>query len=240
MTQQSLIKDQQKAQLKRTFRKDLKANVELRLFTQRPSPITVPGRECKYCVETQQMVEDLAALSPKLSLEVIDIFSQPELAKEEGISRVPALAFGPKGKAKLRFFGIPGGYQLSVLVENIRTMSRGVSPLSIATRKGLRGIDQLVHIQVFVTPTDTECPPVARLAHASALENENITADVIEIEEFPALAQQYGIRSVPMTIVNEITQIAGLTSEQEFVEKILQYGVRPEIAKEIESAPVQA
>ena len=41
MTQQALIQDQQKAQLKRTFRKDLKADVELRLFTQRPSPIAV-------------------------------------------------------------------------------------------------------------------------------------------------------------------------------------------------------
>ena len=39
MTQQALIEDQQKAQLKRTFRKDLKTEVELRLFTQRPSPI---------------------------------------------------------------------------------------------------------------------------------------------------------------------------------------------------------
>ena len=42
MTQQSLIQDKQKSQLKRTFRKDLEANVEMRLFTQRPSPIAVP------------------------------------------------------------------------------------------------------------------------------------------------------------------------------------------------------
>ena len=115
-------------------------------------------------------------------------------------------------------------------------MSRGVSPLTMATRKALRGINQPVQIQVFVTPTDTECPPVARMAHALAIENENITADVIEIEEFPALARQYGIRSVPMSIFNEIMQIAGLTSEQEFVDKVLQCGV----SKGSESAPIQA
>ena len=235
MAQQTMIQEQQRSQLKRTFRKDLKADVEMRLFTQRPSPITVPGRECRYCVETQQMLEELVALSPKLRLEVIDIFAQPELAKDEDIVRVPALAFGPKGKAKLRFFGIPGGYQLSVIVENIKTMSRGVSPLSMDTRKRLQSINQPVQIQVFVTPADTACPPVARLAHALAIENEKITADVIEIEEFPALARKYGIRSVPMTIVNEITKITGLTSEQEFVDKILQCGVRRESA----SAPAQ-
>ena len=236
MAQKTLIQEQQRSQLKRTFRKDLKADVEMRLFTQRPSPITVPGRECRYCVETQQMLEELVALSPKLRLEVVDIFAQPELAKDEDIVRVPALAFGPKGKAKLRFFGIPGGYQLSVIVEDIKTMSRGVSPLRMDTRKGLREINQPVHIQVFVTPADTASPPIARLAHALAIENEKITADIIEIEEFPALVQQYGIRSVPMTIVNEITKITGLTSEQEFVDKILQCGVR----KEHESIPIQA
>jgi len=236
MAQQTMIQEQQRSQLKRTFRKDLKADVEMRLFTQRPSPITVPGHECRYCVETQQMLEELVALSPKLRLEVVDIFAQPELAKDEDIVRVPALAFGPKGKAKLRFFGIPGGYQLAVIVENIKTMSRGVSPLSMATRKGLREINRPVQIQVFVTPTDTACPPVARLAHALAIENEKITADVIEIEEFPALVQHYEIRSVPMTIVNEITKITGLTNEQEFVDKILQFGIR----KESESTPAQA
>lgn len=236
MTQQPLIQDQQKAQLKRTFRKDLKADVELRLFTQRPSPIAVPGRDCRYCAQTQQMLEELAALSPKVSLEIIDVYDQTGLARSEGISRVPALAFCDKEKAKLRFFGIPMGYQLAVVVENIKTISRGVSPLSMDTRKKLRGINQPVHIQVFVTPASTECPPIARLAHALALENSNITADVVEVEEFTALAQQYGIQSVPMTVVNEFTQIAGLVTEQEFVEKILQAGVR----QQSESAPLQA
>ena len=236
MTQQALIQDQQKAQLKRTFRKDLKAEVELRLFTQRPSPIAVPGRECRYCAQTQQMLEELVALSPKLHLETIDIYAQPDLARDEGISRVPALAFGVKGKAKLRFFGIPMGHQLAVVVENIKTISRGVSPLSMDTRKKLRGINQPVHIQVFVTPGSAQCPPIARLAHALALENQHITADVVEMEEFPALAQQYGVRSVPLTVVNELTQIAGLVTETEFVEKIIQCGVR----QQPDSAPVQA
>ena len=42
--QKALIPDQEKATLKRTFRKDLKGEVALRLFTQMPSPIAVPGR----------------------------------------------------------------------------------------------------------------------------------------------------------------------------------------------------
>ncbi len=239
MTQQALIPDQEKSQIKRTFRKDLKAEVYLRLFTQRPSPIAVPGRECKYCLQTQQMLEELAALSPKVHLETVDIYAEPGLAREEGITRVPAIDFGlnreSKGGPKLRFFGIPMGYQMAVVIENIRTISRGVSPLSMDTRKQVRQINQPVHIQVFVTPSSAQCPSVARLAHALALENQQITADVVEIEEFPALGKQYGVRSVPLTVINELTQIAGVVTEAEFVEKIIQCGVR----QQPDSAPVQ-
>ena len=240
MTQQALIPAQEKSQIKRTFRKDLKAEVHLRLFTQRPSPIAVPGRECKYCLQTQQMLEELASLSSKIHLETVDIYAQPGLAREEGITRVPAIVFGPKeglkGGPKLRFFGIPMGYLMAVVVENILTISRGVSPLSMDTRKKLLKINQPVHIQVFVTPGSPQCPSVARLAHALALENQNITADVVEIEEFPALGRQYGVRSVPLTVMNELTQIAGFVTESEFVEKIIQCGVR----QQADSAPVQA
>ena len=240
MTQQALIPAQEKSQIKRTFRKDLKAEVHLRLFTQRPSPIAVPGRECKYCLQTQQMLEELASLSSKVHLETVDIYAQPGLAREEGITRVPAIVFGPKeglqGGPKLRFFGIPMGYLMAVVVENIRTISRGVSPLSMDTRKKLLKINQPVHIQVFVTPDSPQCPSVARLAHALALENQNITADVVEIEEFPALVRQYGVRSVPLTVINELTQIAGVVTESEFVEKIIQCGVR----QQPDAAPVQA
>ncbi|GIT43498.1 MAG: hypothetical protein Ct9H300mP11_14340 [Chloroflexota bacterium] len=35
------------------------------------------------------MLEELAELSPKLHLDIVDIFSQPELAEDEDFSRVP-------------------------------------------------------------------------------------------------------------------------------------------------------
>jgi glutaredoxin len=42
---------------------------------------------------------------------------------------------------------------------------------------------------VFVTPACPYCPKVASLAHQAAVENANVTADIIEISEFPDLAK---------------------------------------------------
>ncbi len=224
--QQSLIPDQEKATLKRTFRKDLKGEVALRLFTQLPSPIAVPGRECKYCPQTQQLMEELASLSPKLNLETVDFYAEPAVAKEHGITRIPAIVLGTESGSRVRFFGIPSGYELGMIIEDIKTISNGTTPLSMDTRKRLRAINSPVHMQVFVTPDSVYCPSMARMAHALALANEHITADVIELKEFPALGKKYGVRSVPLTVINDYTEALGVVLEPELVTKVVEAGTR--------------
>ena len=232
MAQQTLIADRDKVQLKRTFRKDLKAGVALKFFTQKPSVVTVPGRECAYCQQTQQLMDELTGLSPKLHLDTVDFYQESETALAHGISRIPAVAISGAGAGpadfRAKFYGIPMGYELATLVEDIKTVSRGVSPLSTASRRKLRQVNQPVHIQIFVTPADATCPVPARLAHAMALECPNISSDVVEIQEFPALAQNYGIRSVPFTVINEHIRFGGAVTEVQLLEKVLQAGVRGE------------
>ncbi len=60
-----------------------------------------------------------------------------------------------------------------------------------------------------------------RLAQQLAVENDLITADLVEITEFPHLAQRYQIRAVPRTVVNETGSIEGALPEAEFVEAII-------------------
>ena len=223
--QTALISDQDKTQLKRTFRKDLTDDVSVRLFTQRLSPITIPGRECKSCLQTQQLMEELSALSPKLHLEITDFYQDAQIAKDHDVARIPAIVLGADGSSRVKFYGIPTGYELATIVEDIKTISRGVSPLSMETRKKLRQITKPVHIQVFVTPSCTFCPGQARLAHAFALDCPHITSDVIEIQEFPALAQTYSVRSVPLTVINEYTKFNGAVTESQLLEKVLPVGV---------------
>ena len=148
-----VIPDRDRETLKRELRKDLKKDVTIRLFTQGSSLLTVPGRECRYCPQTQQLMEELTALSPKLHLEVYDFYSQTEENARYGVERIPAIVMGEEGNARLKFYGIPMGQEFPVILENIKTISRGVSPLIMDTRKRLRKVNQPVHIQVFVTPS---------------------------------------------------------------------------------------
>ena len=134
---------------------------------------------------------------------------------------------GDNGSSRVKFYGIPLGYELATIVEDIKTISRGVSPLRTDTRKKLRQVNKPVHIQVFVTPSDIICPGVARLAHAIALECRHVTADVVQVQEFPSLAQNYAVRSVPLTVINEYTKVSGAISEPQMLERVLAAGVAP-------------
>jgi predicted DsbA family dithiol-disulfide isomerase len=60
-----------------------------------------------------------------------------------------------------------------------------------------------------------------RLAQQVAVESDFVSADLVEITEFPHLAQRYQVRAVPRTIVNETGSIEGALPEAEFVEAII-------------------
>ncbi|MDB4969563.1 MAG: glutaredoxin [Myxococcales bacterium] len=50
---------------------------------------------------------------------------------------------------------------------------------------------------------------MARAAFQLAMSSARITADVVEVQEFPDVAQRYQVRGVPMTLVNEGAPIMG-------------------------------
>ncbi len=61
-----------------------------------------------------------------------------------------------------------------------------------------------------------------RLAHQVAMENELITADAVEVSEFPHLAQKYKIMGVPKTVINENQFIEGSGPEAALLNKIIE------------------
>jgi predicted DsbA family dithiol-disulfide isomerase len=60
-----------------------------------------------------------------------------------------------------------------------------------------------------------------RLAQQLAVESDLVTADLVEVTEFPSLAQRYQVRAVPRTVVNEAGSIAGALPEAEFVKAVI-------------------
>lgn len=55
-----------------------------------------------------------------------------------------------------------------------------------------------------------------------AIANPRIVADVVEVSEFPDLAQRYMVRGVPKTVINDDVEFLGNVPEETFVAHIQQ------------------
>lgn len=203
--------------------RQLEAQVTLDLFIEPTSAIVVPGRpECELCDETRALLlEDVASLSDQITLTVHDIRTESDLARETGVTRVPTLVLRGAARGVVRYVGIPAGLEFGTLLEDLGAVSRGTSALKQESRTKLASLTKPVHVQVFVTPTCPYCPKVASLAHQAAGESGNVTADVIEISEFPDLAAQYHVHGVPKVVMNDAVELIGAQSEAAFVEAML-------------------
>lgn len=54
-----------------------------------------------------------------------------------------------------------------------------------------------------------------------AMESERVTADVVEVSEFPHLGQKYMVMGVPKTVINDKASIEGAVPEAEFVREVM-------------------
>lgn len=135
------------------FSKHMTNEVKITLFSQKESTLYIPAQECMYCSETRELLEEVAALNDKIELDIKDFVADQAEAASLGIDRIPAFVVEGASKGKVRFFGIPSGYEFSTLIEDIVDVSRGETDLQPKTRAALAALTEDVRIQVFVTPT---------------------------------------------------------------------------------------
>ena len=149
----AFLSPENQSDIKKIF-EDLSGDVRLLFFTQRDSPLIIPGREdCPTCKDARALLEEVVALSDKLHLEIHEISPDSEIAREHSIDRVPALVMMADGvKGKVRYFGLPSGYEFSVLLGSLVDVSKAEADLSEDTIEVLNALDKDLHFQVFVTP----------------------------------------------------------------------------------------
>jgi alkyl hydroperoxide reductase subunit AhpF len=141
----ALVTEEVAAHLKEEFAQ-LANPVRLAVFSQ---ALADPESE-----QVRRLVEELAALDSRLSVESYNFVLDKEKVESLRIARIPAIAvMGAETDYGIRMYGLPSGYEFGTLVEAILDVSCGDSGLSDETRAALEELARPVHIQVFSTPT---------------------------------------------------------------------------------------
>ncbi len=140
----SLLRENDRAEIIKQFAA-LDQPVKIINFTQK--------FECASCQETRELIEELAALSGKLSVEVHDFVENKDQVAQYNIDKIPATVLVGDKDHGIRFYGIPSGYEFATLLEDIVMVSKRDSGLAEDSRKKLAALTTPLHLQVFTTPT---------------------------------------------------------------------------------------
>ncbi len=140
----NLIKERERNQIRKKF-EALSNPVKLLMFTQ--------DFECETCSVTRELLEELAGMSDRISVEIRDFIADAEMAGKYGMVKIPATAVLGEKDYGIRFFGVPAGYEFASLLDSIVDVARRDPKLAPELVSMLSAVDQPVHMQVMVTPT---------------------------------------------------------------------------------------
>ena len=193
---------------------NLVSDVSLVLFTQES--------HCAHCNEARRLYEHIASVTRKIEFEFFNFAINEEKAQEYRIFAVPALAIIGVRDYGIRYYGYPRGTELSNFLDDIVYVSRGENTLSSATTRKLEQLDETTNLKIFIS---SGCPyslPAAKLGLKLAVASDNINVDIVHAADFLQLADNYGVRGIPTTVVNERTSIYGALDAEDYVDRILE------------------
>ena len=184
---------------------------------------------CMYCREVKMLAEELAELSPLISVEAYDLDKDKAITELYGIDKAPAIVVVADGRGEepdtdygIRFYGIPSGYEFMSLLDALNTVGNNGAEMQIMpeTREFLESLDRDLHIQVFITPTCPYCPRAVMMAHHFAFISPRVKADMVEAMEFQELSTRYNVYGVPRTVINDVVHQEGAVPEPMMLQKL--------------------
>jgi alkyl hydroperoxide reductase subunit AhpF len=148
----AILSDQVKRQLQDRFAEHLSGPVQLTLYTRPGSGrlILPSGLGCATCEDAKQLVEELQEAAPDLvHLRVVDVSTE-----DSDVTEVPTLTLAfPGEEPRIRWQGLPAGYEFATVVDAVERVSAGAHGLSDATVEALGRLTEPVDVMVFATPT---------------------------------------------------------------------------------------
>jgi len=143
--------------------------------------------------ELKGYMEELARLTDKLTVEV-----------DDGGEDAPCVrVFRADGSwSGLAFHGVPGGHEFTSFVLGLYNAAGPGQPLDEDVREAIRGLGKK-DIKVLVSLSCTMCPELVTAAQRIAAENESVTAEVYDLNHFPAIRDKYNVMSVPCLVVDD-------------------------------------
>ncbi|MFI5253613.1 MAG: thioredoxin family protein [Bacteroidota bacterium] len=176
---------------------------------------------CEQCQAVRELISELETLSTQLSFSIYDIEKDSNVALRFEVDMAPALLVITGTTSRIRFYGLPGGFQTESFLEAIEMIGNERTDLHPRTVAQLNKIQQPIHIQVFVNTKCPYCPSDVIMGHRLASASEKITSEMIDITAFPDLVNRYNVHGVPRVVINDTHYFEGVLPEDLYLEEVM-------------------
>ena len=177
--------------------------------------------------DLEQLLQDIAALSPKITYVRDDAAS----------SRKPAFQIRRVGTdVGVTFAGIPMGHEFSSLV--LALLQVGGNPIKEEAEliEQVKGLEGDYEFTTFMSLSCQNCPTVVQALNTMSVINPRIKHTVVEGSLFPDEIDAKGILAVPNVFLNGEPYVQGRTTIEEFVAKLDAEGAASRTASKLDSA----
>jgi hypothetical protein len=224
--------------LNRAARKEAESRLA-RLRKQVSIQVFTYGLEDSTCRETRQLVEELAELTNRLSVEINDASESGDLIRKFRLDALPALVITGKDMPELRIYGAPLVYGFEALLDGISHIGAPGEPKSeyLDRIEALDGGSDAAGSQskrqatifgdLVLSRRDTAAPEAADLLWRVALAERLVHHPVSRlapalrfIEDFPFLSIPALTSGIPALVKNKQTALAWPFSELEALDFI--------------------
>lgn len=145
--------------------------------------------------ELENYMEELAKLTAKLEVRTTssDLQHKPcvRICREDGTW------------TGLAFHGVPGGHEFTSFVLGLYNAAGPGQQLDPDVMTEAQAIAKPVDIKILISLSCTMCPDLVTAAQRLAALNDNISAEIYDLNHFPDLRDKYQVMSVPCMIIND-------------------------------------
>ena len=147
--------------------------------------------------ELEEFITNLATLTNKLTVMVAD---RNDITNQAPCVRV----FLDNGNdTGLAFHGVPSGHEFTSFILGLYNAAGPGQQIDEQTRQEIKSIKSSVDMKILVSLSCTMCPDLVIACQHIATLNENIRAEVYDLQHFEELKKRYNVMSVPCLVIND-------------------------------------
>jgi NADH-dependent peroxiredoxin subunit F len=159
--------------------------------------------------EMLALVEELASMSPKITVEKAELNTTPSFS----INRVGE-------ETGVTFAGVPLGHEFTSLVLALLQVSGRAPKVDQSVIDQIKKIDGEYHFETYVSLTCHNCPDVVQALNIMSVLNPNITHTMIDGAAFKEEVESKNVMAVPAVFLNGEFWNGGRISLQEIIAKL--------------------